>query len=379
MNDLHAFFAAKHFAELPANDAENPLQIGRRIQPLTAMKNDWEPAEIVLVGCGEQRGSAAGPAWSHAADAVREELYRMFDWHPSVKVADAGNILEGAMVSDTRAVLRTVLEEIRQAGKIAVVLGGSQDLTLQQYAVFERAGTTIEAAVIDSLIDLDESEAITDKSYLMDMLTRQPNFVRHFSQIGFQSYYVNPKVLETMDKLRFDCFRLGRVREDPEEMEPVLRNCDLLSIDLNVLRHSEAPFLPEASPNGLFGDELCQLTRYAGMSSRLSSLGIYGYHPEKDPGRQGARLIAQMLWYFVDGYLVRKNEPALKHRDQFLEYHLTLSGTGDNMLFLKSKKTNRWWMQLPDGAFTPCSYRDYLAAGNNEIPEKWLRVQERIS
>jgi hypothetical protein len=213
----------------------------------------------------------------------------------------------------------------------------------------------------------------------MDMLTRQPNFVRHFSQIGFQSYYVNPKVLETMDKLRFDCFRLGRIREDLEEMEPVLRNCNMLSIDLNVLRHSEAPFLPDASPNGLFGDEICQLTRYAGMSSCLSSLGIYGYHPEKDVNRQGAKLIAQMLWYFVDGYLVRKSEPGLKHKDHFLEYHLNLSGTGDNMLFLKSKKTNRWWMQLPDGSFSPCSYKDYLSAGNNEIPEKWLRVQERIS
>lgn len=197
--------------------------------------------------------------------------------------------------------------------------------------------------------------------------------------MGFQSYYVNPRMLETMDKLRFDCFRLGRIREDLEEMEPVLRSCDLISIDLNVLRYSEAPFLTGASPNGLFGDELCQLTRYAGMSSRLSSLGIYGYHPEKDAQRQGAKLIAQMLWYFVDGYLIRKNELSLKQRDHFLEYHLTLSGTGDNMLFLKSKKTNRWWVQLPDDSFTPCSYKDYLSAGNNEIPEKWLRAQERIS
>lgn len=378
MNDLHSFFAAKHFAELPANDAVNPLQIGKRIQALTPMKNDWTEADIILIGCGEQRGSADNAPWSHAADAIREELYRMFDWHPTVKVADTGNILEGATAGDTRAALRTVLEEVYRSGKIAVILGGSQDLTLQQYEVFERAGKTIEAAVVDSLIDLDESEVVTDKSFLMNMLTKQPNFVKHFSQIGFQSYYVNPRMLETMDKLRFDCYRLGRVREDLEEMEPVLRSCDLLSIDLNVLRYSEAPFLTGASPNGLFGDELCQLTRYAGMSSTLSSLGIYGYHPEKDTQRLGAKLIAQMLWYFVDGYLVRKNELNLKQRDHFLEYYMPLSETGD-MLFLKSKNTNRWWVQLPDGSFTPCSYKDYLSAGNKEIPEKWLRAQERIS
>jgi hypothetical protein len=35
MNDLHSFFAAKHFAELSNNDATHELQIGKRILPIT--------------------------------------------------------------------------------------------------------------------------------------------------------------------------------------------------------------------------------------------------------------------------------------------------------------------------------------------------------
>lgn len=376
MNDLHSFFAARHFAELPENDAQHALQIGKRILPITEYRSDWSDADIVIVGCGEQRGSDIQAPWSHSPDAVRAELYRMYDWHPSIKVADMGNILEGATPGDTRAALRTVLQEIQEAGKIAVVIGGSHDLTLQQYDVFKRADRTINAAVIDMLIDLEDTEGISDRGFLMDMLTEQPNFIRHFSHLGFQSYYVNPNMLETLDKLRFDCFRLGRIREHMEEMEPVLRNCDMLSIDMNAVRLCDAPFLQNGSPNGFFGDEICQLTRYAGMSSQLSSFGIYGYHAETDPNRQGAKLLAQMLWYFVDGYLVRKNEAALDKRDEFIEYNITL--TGSNTLFLKSKKTNRWWMQLPEGSFTPCSYNDYLTAANNEIPERWFREQERI-
>jgi formiminoglutamase len=376
MNDLHSFFAARHFADLPNNDAEHSLQIGKRIHPITETNSDWSEADIVLIGCGEQRGQDMNAGWSFAADAVREELYRMYDWHTSVKVADMGNILEGATVGDTRAALRTVLQELDQAGKIAVVIGGSQDLTLQQYDSFKRSEKTINAAVIDMLIDLEETEGISDTGFLMDMLTGQPNFIRHFSHLGFQSYYVNPRMLETLDKLRFDCFRLGRVRENLEEMEPVLRNCDLLSVDMNAVRLCDAPFLRNGSPNGLFGDEMCQLMRYAGMSSQLSSLGIYGYQPEHDTNKQSAKLIAQMLWYFVDGYQVRRNEADLKNRDEFIEYNIAL--TGNDTLFLKSKKTNRWWMQLPDGAFTPCSYNDYITAGNNEIPERWFREQERI-
>jgi arginase family enzyme len=376
MNDLHSFFASKHFAGLPGNDAANPLQIGKKIQALTAMENDWTEADIILIGCGEQRGSNEDTTWSYAPNAVREALYKMYDWHPSVKVADMGNILEGAGVSDTRAALRTVLEEVRNAGKIAIILGGSQDLTLQQYDVFKRGAQTINAAVIDSLIDLEDAENISDRGFLMEMLTGSPNFVRQFSLLGFQSYNVNPDMLETLDKLRFDCYRLGVVREDMEEMEPVLRNCDLLSIDLKVLRHSEAPFLKGGSPNGLFGDELCQLARYAGMSKDLSSLGIYGYRAENDPERQGAQLIAQMLWYFVDGYLIRKSESNPDNREDYFAFHVNLNE--EDTLFLKSKKTNRWWMQLPGGSFTPCTYKDYLKAGSNEFPERWLREQERI-
>lgn len=376
MNGLESFFASRHMAHLPANTATHPLQIGRRIEPLTEGNETWGNAEIVLVGCGEQRGHDFNAGYSSAPDAIREALYKMYDWHPEITVADAGNLLEGASAGDTRASLRAVLEDLQKEGKIVVLLGGSHDLTLQQYEAFKKNDRTINAAVIDMLIDLNETEGLDDTGFLMDMLTAQPNYIRHFSHIGFQSYYVNPHLLETMDKLRFDCFRLGRVRENLEEMEPVLRNCDMLSIDMKAVRYSDAPFLKDGSPNGFFGDEMCQLVRYAGMSNKLSSLGIYGYYPELDIDQQGARLIAQMLWYFADGYHLRKLEANLDNRAEFVEYNIAF--TGNNCLFLKSKRTGRWWMQLPDNSFTPCSYNDYMTAANDEIPERWLREQERI-
>jgi len=47
----------------------------------------------------------------------------------------------------------------------------------------------------------------------MEMLTSEPNLVKHYNHIGFQSYFVHPRMLETMDKLRFDCFRLAWQRK----------------------------------------------------------------------------------------------------------------------------------------------------------------------
>ena len=48
-------------------------------------------------------------------------------------------------------------------------------------------------------------------------------------------------MLETMDKLRFDCYRVGLAKENMEEMEPVIRNTNLLSFDINAINTAMRP------------------------------------------------------------------------------------------------------------------------------------------
>ncbi len=181
------------------------------------------------------------PHTANSPNAIRKQLYKLYHWHSGIKIADAGNIRQGATVADTRAALLTVLQEIHNEGKIAVVLGGSHDLTLQQYEVFKKAGEMVVASIADMLIDLDEAEEVNAGSFLMDMLTETPNFITHYSHIAFQSYYAHPRMLETLDKLRFDFFRLGKVREQIDDMEPVLRTSNLFSFDISAVRFSDAP------------------------------------------------------------------------------------------------------------------------------------------
>lgn len=376
MQDLRPFFETQHFIETQAPESYEPLQWGANIQCATQQHFDWEDADIIIVGCGEWRGEDKGASYSNGADTIRGELYKLYAWHPSVKIADAGNIRQGAGVDDTRAALRIVLQELHEAGKTVIVIGGSHDLTMQQYEAFKKAGQMINASVADMLVNLDETEGITSGGFLMDMLTAQPNFVNHYSHIGFQSYYAHPRMMETLDKLRFDFFRLGRVREHIEDMEPVLRTSNLFSFDISAVKYCDAPVNIKGSPNGFTGEEACVLTRYAGMSEKLTSLGLYGYLPENDMHGMTARLISQMIWYFIDGYQVRKTEAHLTDHEEFITFHVTF--TDNDTVFLKSKRTNRWWMKLPNQSYVPCSYNDYLVASNDEIPERWLREQERL-
>ncbi len=371
MHDLHTFFASLHFLETTSQQFEEH-QLGYSVSFGNEHSFDWADADLVIIGCGE----AGNDAYETAPDAVRAELYKMYNWHPSLHIFDAGNIMQGATSDDTRAALRAVLAEVQEAGKAALVIGGSHDLMLQQYEVFKRKETLVNAAVVDMLIDLEESEATDSHSFLMDMLTSTPNFIRHYAHMGFQSYYVQPRMLETLDKLRFDFFRLGRLRENMEEAEPVIRDADIFSFDLSAVRYPDAIANIKGSPNGFTGEEACMLARFAGMSSRLASFGLYGYDVRSDRHGMTAKLMAQMVWYFLDGLLIKKNEPPLSNREGFTEFHLRFAEVEGT--FLKSKRTARWWMEMPDGTFLPCSYNDYLIATQNEMPERWLREQERL-
>ncbi len=350
-------------------------QIGRYVRTQQDEDFNIDTADIVIVGVSETRGNGTSERHNNAADIIRKKFYRLYYWHTDLVIADVGNIEKGATLNDSYAAIKTVLEELHSRNKMLVILGGSHDITLAQYHAYRSSNTVIEATCIDAQINLKGPESFAADNFLMEMFTGEPNILKHYNHIAFQSYFVHPGMLQTIDKLRFDCYRLGNVLENIEEMEPVLRNTNLLSFDINALKYSDAPSNKNC-PNGLGGVDACTLTRFAGMSTHLSSFGIYGYNPADDVAEVTAMQIAQMLWYFLDGRHKGSQESALHEREGFNEYHTAFAEV--DTVFLQSKRTSRWWMQMPDGKFTACSYNDYATAGRNDFPERWLRVQERV-
>jgi formiminoglutamase len=349
-------------------------QVGRSVQLYEEEFPDLLQADLILVGCREERGARRSITLLNGPDMIRRQFYQLYHWHSDIRLADIGNIKTGSSLADTYAALRSVVSELTALGKTIIILGGSHDLTLAQYQSYAARKKLIEVTCVDALIDINIDSTLKSDNFLMELLTDEPNFIHHYNHIGFQSYHVHPKMLETMDKLRFDCFRVGKVKEIIEEMEPVLRNSNMLSFDICAIAHAYAPsnFL---SPNGLTGEEACAIMRFAGLSPNMNSIGIYGYEPENDERDLTAKQIAQMLWYAVDGRNKGRREANLNDKEYFVEYHTAFAEV--QTVFLQSKKTNRWWMQLPDEKYIACSYQDYLQASSNEVPERWLRAQER--
>ena len=373
MFDLYEFLDPVNKASLNDDKGYNESQLAGFIKIYEEEIPDLTGVDIVIAGINEFRGDGF-IAEENAADAIRKQLYQLYYWHKDITIADVGNIKCGATLADTYAAIKTVVSELLQLNKTVILIGGSHDNTLAQYYAYRDLKKIIEATVIDATIDLKSESSVRSQNFLMEMLTSEPNMIKHYNHVGFQSYFVHPRMLETMDKLRFDCYRLGKAKEQIEEMEPVIRNSHLLSFDIAAIKYSDAP-ASNCSPNGFTGEEACSLARYAGLSPNLSSFGIYGYNARKDVKNLTALQIAQMIWYFIDGKSRSSYETALSERQNFNEYHTAFAEV--DTIFIQSKKTGRWWMELPNKKLIACSYNDYLFASNNEIPERWLRAQER--
>lgn len=373
--NIQDFLSPVNIAQLCGDENYKNGQLGKAIDIYDGDNfPDVEAADIIFIGCGEQRGAGVlGPA-NAAPDVVRNHFYQLYYWHENIKMADIGNVIPGDTYNDTIAALKTVMAEINALGKTAVVLGGSHDLTLAQYEVYKSAKQIIEASIVDAVIDLDMESPFKNDHFLMEMITGEPNYLKHYNHIAFQSYLVHPGMLQTLDKLKFDFYRVGHVKENIEEIEPGIRSSHLFSFDVNALANAYAPS-NLLTPNGLNGEEACILMQYAGLSAHANTIGIYGYDAAKDKNELTAKQISHMLWYFIDGRYKRKKEAALEDREFFDEYQMAFSEI--ETAFLRSKKTGRWWMQLPDKKYIACSYKDYLLASSDEIPERWFRAQQR--
>ena len=133
------------------------------------------------------------------------------------------------------------------------------------------------------------------------------------------------------------------------------------------------------------GEEACQISKYGGMSDRLTCFALFGLKPETDQNQQTIKLCAQIAWYFINGFSLRKQDypkTTIKHYKKFI---VELSQIKQTLVFYKSPKSDRWWLEVPSesgnnsGVIVACSYEDYQKACNQEVPDRWLKAYQKIN
>ncbi|PTX22824.1 arginase family enzyme [Pontibacter mucosus] len=368
-----------------------PRTLGSYISRFVSKFPDWRAADIAILGVNETRGSntteegAEDAAAPSPARLVRKRLYDLNKGAGRCHIVDLGNLRPGITLEDTHLRLKEIVEVLISHNTIPVIIGGSQDLEYGQYMGYEHLERAVNMVTVDSRVDMSEdSDEAPNRRQLRQILMHEPNYLFSLSQIGYQSYFVEPEVMATFEKMHFEAYRVGEVHRSVQEMEPVVRVADLLTFDISAIRHQDAPASEPANPFGLTGEEACQICWYAGLNDNLTSLGIYEYNPALDDRELTAMTVATMIWYFIEGFYHRKNETDFNGRS-FTKYAVAFNHDNpDRMIFYKNRSSEKWWLEVeplsPDkgSRIVPCSYEDYLQATKGEVPHRWILTQARI-
>lgn len=350
-----------------------------------------EKPDIALFGVMDDRMAIGNLGCASGADTVRKHLYQLYQGDYQLKMVDLGNVLAGETVTDTYAAVKAIVDELIRTGIIPIIIGGGQDITYAQYLAYEKLEQKVEVAVVDARFDLDqentENAPLNSQTYLNHIILHEPDYLFNLNNLAYQTYFVSKESIAMYDKLYFNTMRLGLLAGKVGQVEPIVRAADMISFDVGAIRFSDAPGNAHATANGLFGDEACQICRYAGMSDKLSSIGFYEYNPALDKHEETAILLSQMIWYFIDGFYNRKHDVPLIPKSAYIVYRTTLDSDAYELVFVKSKKSDRWWMQVPYSGtrsvneryhLVPCRYEDYQTAVSGEMPDLWWKTHQKL-
>jgi arginase family enzyme len=338
--------------------------------------------KIAILGIPEGRNSpdsglAKGP------DAIREQLYRLSKIPGKTAIIDLGNMKEGLTFDDTVAGLSDILRLLITGNIFPVLIGGSSATVIAVDRCFSALKHRYILATVDSRIDFNnERKEIDSFNYLNTIIHR--NAIDHFINIGYQTFLNDQQVINRFLKRKDELVRVGEARLGLNLTEPLFRDSDAVIFDMSAVRQSDAPATVSPSPNGFYGEEICLLARYAGISDKLKVFGLFEVNPELDIRNQTSGLAAQIIWFFLEGFTQKQYESpglSLSKSGQFIKYHVRVKDINDDLIFVKSNLTDRWWIELPgenkENQYIACSYEDYLKANRDEVPDKWLKAVSR--
>ncbi|PTX41616.1 arginase family enzyme [Christiangramia gaetbulicola] len=363
----------------------NPQTIGANIRLHTDRSGipELEGVNVAIFGVRENR-RAERPENKPDFSNLRKQFYGLFPGNWKLKLADLGDIEPGATVEDTYFAVQNLVESLIKQDIIPIILGGGQDLIYAQYRAYDNLDQMVNLVNIDKRFDLGDAEKmISNQSYVGKIVVDQPYNLFNYSAVGYQTYFNSQDEIELMERLFFEAYRLGEVTSDIALMEPIFRSANIVGMDLGAIDSAAMNSAYFNSPNGFNGREICALSRYAGISDKVSSFGVYEY--QGNLGDLANMLVAQIIWYFIEGVNYRTNENTISAKKEFTKYQVPIDD--EILVFFKSPVSGRWWIEIPflsnvntklkRHTLLPCSEEDYLEACNQVIPERWYKAKRK--
>lgn len=338
--------------------------------------------KIAIIGVTESRSKQKDLIEDVDFSLVRTQLYELQMGNWSIDLYDFGDVVYYDDKAETEKVFREVTNGLIRDGYVVVILGGNPSLGYQQYRAYDEIVDKVYYLTIDHKLRLGKDEAqTTENNYLTKIISNEPFNLLDYTNIGFQTYFVAQEKLDLLDQLNFDAVRLGVISENVKEIEPYSRDANAALLNLSSLQGSDFSSSKNMTPNGFTSREICALTRYLGFSNKLTSLYVCDYI--ENYKKLDHLLIAQMIWYFIDG---KNHRPEIKSFEdtQYFE-KIFVPTEGYNYIFYRNIFTNQLWIEVDntvDGErkieIISCSEKDYEQALNGEIPNRWWKYFKKF-
>ncbi|MBN1822168.1 MAG: arginase family protein [Prolixibacteraceae bacterium] len=381
--DIRYYFRPVNFDRIQdGNYLKDKNSLGFLIEKNTSSvtTENIDQFQVAIMGVPDETNSP-NKGTKTAPDKIRGYLYQLTGISSKLKIIDLGNVKNGAGKNDLYFAIRDIVDFLANKKVTTIILGGGQDIGFGVSKAF-KFNKYFQMTTVDPKIDLKVGRETYDSSNYISRILKDSPELFQINFIGYQSYFVPVKVQEMVKQNLFYSLRLGNLREEIEQVEPILRDSHFLSFDISSVRLQDAPGFYNGSPNGIYSEEACQISRYAGLSPELSVFGIFEVNPKNDNKDQTSKLAAHIIWYFLEGFGLREPIRPELGNSEFTEYNVEIEELNTPLVFFRHNSSNRWWMQIEgigkNRVYVACKESDYKLAAKKEIPEKWLTFVRKI-
>jgi formiminoglutamase len=317
---------------------------------------------IALIGCNDG-----------LLDAVRPILYAFAGNFGKTNIADLGNLKN--LDADHNPQL---MQDLVDAGITPIVVSATASQLHSHLISSIKNKKKIHCSLIDETVPT-KAQGPIDQRLLFPIATNKIQWPDQFKILGIQKHQVAAKQIQEAEKNNLRLFRLGGLKTDLTMAEPLLRDTNVLGFNGRVLKSSETQDKENHSPSGLSIDQACQLMRYAGINEQMQFVNIYGFDDRFAPNPTTAHAVAQLIWYFLDGFFDQKGDYPVDKR-KLKSYVVDLKYDNLNISFWKSKKSGRWWVEVPrtkgKSVLMPCSQKEYESCAAGILSDNLVEMLE---
>lgn len=279
----------------------------------TFVKNrplDYEKSEVVILGCPEDEGITRNngrPGARKSPNEIRQAFYKLAlsKGIEKLRMMDLGDVILGSTLEETHSRLRDIVGRILKDRKLAIVLGGGNDISYPDCAALMDGDKDVLVFNIDKHFDVRDIAPRNSGTAYRQLLEEGLIKPEQFYEVGSEEFANSPKYKDYLIKKGVHVFSLDALRSygirklfqdifvdhKPEAI--------FWGFDMDVVRDSDAPGVSASYPTGLTAAEIVQIAEIAGAQTGAGVIEFTEVNPDVDIDNRTSKLVAILIHAFL--------------------------------------------------------------------------------